>query len=229
MIEIKNLEKRYGKRTVLEDVSFTIKKNEVTCLTGMNGTGKTTLMNCIMGLVPRNNGSVTIDGEDIQQQLYETISYIPDSLTMPRWMTIAESMQFMATYYPNWNSVKADELLSFFRLEADLQLKNLSKGNSAKVNFLLGLSLDADYYLMDEPFSGIDVFAREDILEVFTSKFVTDKGVLIATHHLDEVEMLLDRIVMLRNGRVTKDFYAEDIRKTEGKAIIDVMREVYQP
>ena len=101
MIEIKNLEKRYGKRTVLEDVSFTIKKNEVTCLTGMNGTGKTTLMNCIMGLVPRNNGSVTIDGEDIQQQLYETISYIPDSLTMPRWMTIAESMQFMATYYPN--------------------------------------------------------------------------------------------------------------------------------
>jgi ABC-2 type transport system ATP-binding protein len=229
MIEIKNLEKKYGKRAILEDVSFTIKKNEVTCLTGMNGTGKTTLMNCIMGLVPRNNGSVTIDGEDIQQQLYETISYIPDSLTMPRWMTITESMQFMATYYPNWNAAKADELLSFFRLEPDLQLKNLSKGNSAKVNFLLGLSLDADYYLMDEPFSGIDVFAREDILEVFTSKFVTDKGVLIATHHLDEVEMLLDRIVMLRNGRVAKDFYAEDIRKTEGKAIIDVMREVYQP
>nr|WP_319215674.1 ABC transporter ATP-binding protein [uncultured Trichococcus sp.] len=229
MIEIKNLEKKYGKRTILEDVSFTIKKNEVTCLTGMNGTGKTTLMNCIMGLVPRNNGSITIDGEDIQQQLYETISYIPDSLTMPRWMTIAESMQFMATYYPNWNAAKADELLSFFRLEPDLQLKKLSKGNSAKVSFLLGLSLDADYYLMDEPFSGIDVFAREDILEVFTSKFVTDKGVLIATHHMDEVEMLLDRIVMLRSGRVVKDFYAEDIRQNEGKAIIDVMREVYQP
>ena len=135
----------------------------------------------------------------------------------------------MSTYYPNWNAAKADELLSFFRLESDLQLKNLSKGNSAKVSFLLGLSLDADYYLMDEPFSGIDVFAREDILEVFTSKFVTDKGVLIATHHTDEVEMLLDRIVMLRSGRVVKDFYAEDIRQNEGKAVIDVMREVYQP
>lgn len=229
MIEIKNLEKKYGKRTILEDVSFTIKKNEVTCLTGMNGTGKTTLMNCIMGLVPRNNGSITIDGQDIHKQLYEKISYIPDSLTMPRWMTIAESMKFMSTYYPNWNAAKADELLSFFRLESDLQLKNLSKGNSAKVSFLLGLSLDADYYLMDEPFSGIDVFAREDILEVFTSKFVTDKGVLIATHHMDEVEMLLDRIAMLRSGRVVKDFYAEDIRQNEGKAIIDVMREVYQP
>ncbi|CZR00746.1 ABC transporter ATP-binding protein [Trichococcus collinsii] len=229
MIEIKNLEKKYGKRVILENISFTIKKNEVTCLTGMNGTGKTTLMNCVMGLVPRNNGSVTIDGENIQQQLYEKISYIPDSLTMPRGMTIAESMQFMATYYPNWNTAKADELLSFFRLEPEMQLKNLSKGNSAKVNFLLGLSLDAEYYLMDEPFSGIDVFAREDILEVFTSKFVTDKGVLIATHHMDEVEMLLDRIVMLRNGRVVKDFYAEDVRQNEGKAIIDVMREVYQP
>lgn len=229
MIEIKNLQKKYGMRAILDDISFTIKKNEVTCLTGLNGTGKTTIMNCIMGLVPRNKGSITIDGEDVQHQLYERISYIPDSLTMPRWMTITESMQFMNTYHPNWNAAKADELLSFFRLEPAMQLKNLSKGNSAKVNFLLGLSLDADYYLMDEPFSGIDVFAREDILEVFTSKFVMDKGVLIATHHMDEVEMLLDRIVMLRNGRVAKDFYAEDIRQTEGKAIIDVMREVYQP
>lgn len=229
MIEIKNLEKKYGKQTILEDVSFTIKQNEVTCLTGMNGAGKTTIMNCIMGLVPRDNGSVTIDGEDVRHQLYERISYIPDSLTMPRWMTIAEAMQFMHTYYPNWNADKAVELLSFFRLERHQQLKKLSKGNSAKVNFLLGLSLDADYYLMDEPFSGIDVFAREDILEVFTSKFVTDKGVLLATHHLDEVEMLLDRIVMLRSGRVVKDFYAEDIRQTERKAIIDVMREEYQP
>jgi len=229
VIEIKNLQKKYGMRAILDDISFTIKKNEVTCLTGLNGAGKTTIMNCIMGLVPRNKGSITIDGEDVHHQLYERISYIPDSLTMPRWMTITESMQFMSIYYPNWNPAKADELLSFFRLEPDMQLKNLSKGNSAKVNFLLGLSLDADYYLMDEPFSGIDVFAREDILEVFTSKFVTDKGVLIATHHMDEVEMLLDRIVMLRNGRVAKDFYAEDIRQTEGKAIIDVMREVYQP
>ena len=74
MIEIKNLEKKYGKRTILEDVSFTIKKNEVTCLTGMNGTGKTTLMNCIMGLAPLNNGSITIDGQDIHKQLYEKIS-----------------------------------------------------------------------------------------------------------------------------------------------------------
>ncbi|CZQ96809.1 ABC transporter ATP-binding protein [Trichococcus ilyis] len=229
MIEIKNLQKSYGKKAILENISFTINQNEVICLTGLNGTGKTTLMNCIMGLIPRNSGSITIDGADIQHQLYERISYIPDSLTMPRWMTVAETMQFMATHYPNWNATKADELLAFFRLEPDAQLKNLSKGNCAKVNFLLGLSLDADYYLMDEPFSGIDVFAREDILEVFTSKFVQDKGVLIATHHMDEVEMLLDRIVMLRNGRIVKDFYAEDIRQTEGKAIIDVMREVYQP
>lgn len=110
----------------MEDVSFTI-KNEVTCLTGMNGTGKTTLMNCIMGLVPRNHGSITIDGQDIHKQLYEKSPISLTSLTMPRWMTIAESMKFMSTYYLNWNAAKADELLSFFRLESDLQLKNLSK------------------------------------------------------------------------------------------------------
>uniref|UniRef100_UPI0035A17AF6 ATP-binding cassette domain-containing protein n=1 Tax=Jeotgalibaca porci TaxID=1868793 RepID=UPI0035A17AF6 len=200
----------------------------ITCITGVNGTGKTTLMNAIMGLLPVEKGSVRLGQEPISGTNYNKIAYIADTITVPRSMTIEEAMTFMRTFYEKWNQEKGDELLSFFKLQANDKIKELSKGNQAKVSILLGIAQDADFYLMDEPLSGIDMFAREQILEVFTSQFVSGKGVLLATHNMEEIEMLVDRVIMLKQGIITHDFYAEELRETEGKSIIDMMREVYQ-
>lgn len=230
MIELERIYKSFGRKPVLQDVSFRIQPNEITCLIGMNGMGKTTLMNAIMGLTPIDKGKITIDGMEVNQTLCsQKIAYIMDSIHMPQNMTIQEAMDFMQEFYPNWNKDKAVELLHFFQLKADEKIRSHSKGNKAKINFLLGLGLDTDYYLMDEPLSGIDIFAREQILDVFTSQFVSGKGVLLTTHHLDEVEFLVDRLILLKDGGVQKDFYAEHVRESEGKSVLDVMREVYQP
>ena len=228
MLELRDVHKSFGRKKILNGISFTVKPNEITSITGVNGTGKTTLMNCMMRLTPVDKGIILLDGEKINNESFEKISYIADSNTMPGSMTIQEAVDFMAVYYKNWNQAKSDELMTFFKLKPNEKIKDHSKGNQAKINFLVGLSLDADYFLMDEPLSGIDIFAREQILEVFTSQFVADKGVLLATHHLDEVKMLVDRIIMLNEGEIQRDFYAEDVREKEGKSIIDVMREVYQ-
>lgn len=228
MLEIKNLHKQFGRKKVLDGVSFNLNRDEITCITGINGTGKTTLMNAIMGLLPVKKGSVHLDQEPISGTNYDKIAYIADTITVPRTMTIEEAMTFMRTFYEKWNQEKADELLSFFKLQANDKIKELSKGNQAKVSILLGIAQDADFYLMDEPLSGIDMFAREQILEVFTSQFVSGKGVLLATHNMEEIETLVDRVIMLNQGIITHDFYAEELRETEGKSIIDMMREVYQ-
>jgi ABC-2 type transport system ATP-binding protein len=228
MIEVKDITKKFGRKKVLNGVSFTANKGEITCLIGINGVGKTTILNAIMNLTPINRGEILIDGEKIRKESYERITFIPDAITMLPSMKISDAMQFMADFYQSWNQKRADEMIEFFKLDKNDRLSTLSKGNSAKVNMLLGLALDVDYLLMDEPFSGIDIFSREQIADVFTSHLVENRSVIITTHEISDIEHLIDKAVLLNDGVVLREFNAEEVRENEGKSIIDVMREVYQ-
>lgn len=228
MIEVKNVVKKYGRKTVLKGVSFTAEKGKITCLIGINGVGKTTIMKAIMNLTPINSGEILMDGKKIENECYEKITFIPDTITMLPQMKIADAFTFMRDFYKNWNDTRAKELLEFFKLKETDKIADLSKGNTAKVNLILGLALDADYILMDEPFSGIDIFSREQIANVFTSHLIEDRGVIITTHEINDIEHLIDKVVLLDDGIVLKEFDAEEVRELEGKSVIDVMREVYQ-
>jgi len=228
MIEVNGIVKKFGRKRVLDGVSFTAQKGDITCLIGINGAGKTTVLNAITGLTPLNGGEILVNGQKFHKGIFEQVSYIPDAITMLPQMRIEEAMQFMADFYQAWNQARADEMLSFFGLDHKLKISSLSKGNTAKVNLLLGLSLDVDFILMDEPFSGIDIFSREQIAEVFTSHLIEDRGVIITTHEINDIEHLIDHAVLLGDGIVQKRFNVEEMREAEGKSIIDVMREVYR-
>lgn len=227
MIEVKNVSKKYKRKQVLKDMSFTAEKGQITCLIGINGAGKTTIMKSIMALTPVDRGEILIDGKKISKDAYERITYIPDRLTMSPNYTIAQSFEFMADFYKVWNEQRATELLAFFQLDPSDKISSLSKGNTAKVNLLLGLALDVDYILMDEPFSGIDIFSREQIANVFTSHLIENRGVIITTHEINDIEHLIDKAVLIGDGRVLREMNVEEMRETEGKSVVDVMREVY--
>lgn len=227
MIEVKNVSKKYKRKQVLKDMSFTAEKGEITCLIGINGAGKTTIMKSIMALTSIDRGEILIDGKKISKDMYEKITYIPDRLTMSPNYTIAQSFEFMADFYKVWNEQRAIELLAFFQLDPSDKISSLSKGNTAKVNLLLGLALDVDYILMDEPFSGIDIFSREQIANVFTSHLIENRGVIITTHEINDIEHLIDKAVLIGDGRVLREMNVEQMRETEGKSVVDVMREVY--
>jgi ABC-2 type transport system ATP-binding protein len=227
MIEVKKISKNFGRKKILDDVSFTANKGEVTCLIGINGVGKTTTLKAIMGLTPYK-GEILIDDQKMTKDSYEKITFIPDAPTMLPQMTIKQAMVFMSDFYTSWNPERANQLMGFFKLKEENRISELSKGNTAKLNLMLGLSLDVDYVLMDEPFSGIDMFSREQIADVFASHLIEDRGVIITTHEIGDIEHLIDKVILLDNGTVLKEFNTEEMREEEGKSVVDVMREVYQ-
>ncbi|MFC4307214.1 ATP-binding cassette domain-containing protein [Cohnella boryungensis] len=227
MIEVKEVRKRYRGRVVLNGLSFTAEKRCITCLIGMNGAGKSTVMKAIMGLVPVKEGGILIDGQSPGKAVYEKISFVPDRLTMPLGMKMSEGLTFMADFYECWNAERAVELMRFFRLDEREKIGNLSKGMAAKFNLVLGLAQNSDYVLMDEPFSGIDLFSREMIADVFSSELIEERGVLLTTHEVGEVEHLIDKAVIMHNGQAAMEFECETMRSEQGKSIVDVMREVY--
>lgn len=227
MIEVKHVNKKFGKKHVLKDLTFTAAKGEITCLIGINGAGKTTIMKAIMALTPISSGEILIDGEKVSKDTFEKITFIPDTITMLPKMKIREAFDFMADFYTSWNPQRATELLQFFKLDENDRIASLSKGNTAKVNLLLGLALDVEYLLMDEPFSGIDIFSREQIADVFTSHLIEGRGVILTTHEINDIEHLIDKAILLGEGRVLKEFNVEELREAEGKSVVDMMREVY--
>ncbi len=228
MIEVKNIHKRYRRRNVLNGVSFTADKGQITCLIGINGVGKSTVLKAIMGLTPLKEGQIYIDGQPISKETYEKVAFVPDHLTMPGGMKLTDALQFMADYYRSWNTDRANELMNFFRLDRTEKIGSLSKGTAAKFNLVIGLAQNTDYVLMDEPFSGIDLFSRESIAEVFTSHLIENRGVLLTTHEIGEMEHLIDKAVLMQDGVINREFNCEQMRDEEGKSIVDVMREVYK-
>lgn len=225
MLEVRGLQKSYGrKKNVLNNVSFTVPLNQLTCLIGLNGEGKSTILKAIIGLIPVEAGTITIDGEKKQ----ECITFVPDLSTMPSYMSVGEAIAYMRDYYPDWNPQVADELMGFFKLVATDRIANLSKGNKAKVNLLIGFAMNRPYLLLDEPLAGIDLFTKEQIAWIFSSHYMEGKGILMTTHEIAEVEHLIDRVIFLQNGTIIQEEDSEEMRELYGKSVQDRMREVYQ-
>lgn len=228
MIEVKNVSKRYRKVKALNDISFTIEEGKITCILGINGVGKSTILKAISGLVRLDSGEILIDGEKLTHNTYNKLAFVPDiDIHFPQ-MTIKESFEFMKDFYKNWNEEKAYEMLKMFDLTDDRRICKLSKGNKARVKIILGFAQDAKYILLDEPFSGIDIFKREEFIGIMAKYMNDEQSIVITTHEIAEIQMIVDDVILINNGKLVEKFNAEELRENEGMSIIDKMREVYK-
>lgn len=226
MIEIKNVKKKYSRATALEDVSFNIYEGKITGILGLNGVGKSTILKCISGLEKPTKGNIFIDGEVMNYKLYNKIAFVPDVDTHFTHLSIKESFEFMKEFYKNWDEKKAYKMLEMFSLTDDKFICDLSKGNKARVKIILGFAQNTKYILLDEPFSGIDIFKREEFIKAIVEYMREDQSIVITTHEIVEIENVVDEVIILDKGKVVFDFNVSEVKMNEGKSIVDKMREV---
>lgn len=228
MIDIINVSKKFGKNYALNDVSFQIEEGKIIGIFGINGVGKSTILKSIAGIIRPDKGQILIDGETINSKLYNKIAFVPDTDTYFPHLTIKETFAFMKEFYRNWDEDKAYNMLKIFNLTDDKIISDLSKGNRARVKIILGFAQSAKYILLDEPFSGIDIFKREEFIKAMVEFISPDQSIIITTHEINEIEEIIEEVIILHEGKVVFDFNVEEVRQNENKSIIDKMREVYR-
>ena len=214
LIQARGLTLRYGRKTALDDLSFTVPKGRVVGLLGHNGAGKTSLMKALVGLA-RADGEFSVLGlqpRSQRVQLLESLAYIPDVAILPRWARVSQLIELMSGLHPKFSAERARSLLRRTSVGLGDKVKTLSKGMVVQVHLALVAAIDARLMILDEPTLGLDVLSRKSFYEMLIDEWCDgERSVLISTHQVEEIETLLSDVLMLNEGKLVLSLSLEDI------------------
>lgn len=221
MLELQDICRSFSGRQVLHDVSLTAQRGQLTGFVGGNGAGKTTTMRIILGVLTPDSGQMRLDGAPLGSQARSRFGYMPSERGLYPKMKIAEQITYLARlhgYSKSEASQRAVELLERLGLSERLKdpLETLSLGNQQRVQIAASLVHDPDVLILDEPFSGLDPFAVDLIMQVLSDRAASGAVVLFSSHQLDVVERLCDDLVIIGDGRVLAAGDREDLRRRHG-------------
>lgn len=228
ILQCTNLCKSYGKKQALNNLNLSLTKGKIIGLLGPNGSGKTTFIKILNGLLTPTSGEAVIDGKNIGIESKKIVSYLPDCVSLPEWMKINELINFYKNFYEDFNSEKAYIMLENLKIDPDDKFKTLSKGNKEKVQLILVMSREAKLYLLDEPMGGVDPATRDYILNTIISNYSENSTVIISTHLIADVEKILDEVLFINNGEIVIQDTVDNIRDNQGKSIDTLFREVFR-
>jgi len=225
---VRDLRKKYPGTEALKGIDLTLPTGEIWGLLGPNGSGKSTLLKCVVGLLQADRGTIEIFGKKPSRHTKAQIAFVPEIDNLYRWMTVQEAIDFISTFYDDWEPQRVPELLDFMRLDPEKKVSSLSKGMRARLKLILTLARTAPLVLLDEPFSGIDPSSRDRIVEGIVREFKSEEQtMIISTHAVGDTEQLFDSVVFLDEGTVNLQGNAEDLRVRYGKSINDLFKEVF--
>lgn len=228
ILQTKGLTKRFGNSLALDNVDITLECGKIVGLLGPNGSGKTTFLKLINGLLKPDQGTITIGGEAPGVITKQHVSFLPDSNYFPRWMKVTQLLEYFSDFYEDFQKEKASYMLGKLDIDSNMKLSHMSKGTLEKVQLVLAMSRDANLYCLDEPIGGVDPATRDYILNTIVSNYCENSTVLISTHLISDVENVLDEVIFLQNGQVRMQSSVDDIREKENKSVDALFREVFR-
>ena len=226
IIKTDGLYKSYGKKSVLEGISFSLQPGEIVGLLGPNGSGKTTLIKILTGLIKDHKGIVEIDGEAPGVHTKSVVAFLPDKSYLPDWMKPTDAIAYFADFYKDFDKEKASAMMQRFGVDMNQRLKTMSKGQQEKVNLILVICRRAKVYILDEPLGGLDPASRSAILDFILENYSKEATILLSTHLVNDVERIFNRVLMINNGNLVVNASIEKIKET-GKSVEDLFKEVF--
>ena len=226
--ECVSLSKSFGSVRALENVNIQLQPGRVVGLLGPNGSGKTTLIKLANGLLTPSEGQVLIYGQRPGPTTKALVSYLPDKLHLPEWMSAEQLINMYADFYADFDREKAGEMLARLDLSSRKKLSQMSKGTKEKVQLILTMSRKAKLYLLDEPIGGVDPATRDYILHTIISNYNPDAAVVISTHLIADVEKVLDEVVFIDRGHLVLQSSVDQIREEKGMSVDALFREVFK-
>ncbi len=231
MLKVEHVSKYYGDFKAVDDLSFEVDKGEIFGLLGVNGAGKTTTFRMIMGLLDKSSGKITLNGKDIDYSVTDDIGFLTEERSLLTKLTVREQ----AIYFGALKSMSNDKILE--RLDylldkfgiseyKDKKIKELSKGNQQKIQFITAILNEPKLLILDEPFAGLDPFN----IELFKSEIIelSKKGsiIIFSSHRMEHVELFCKKLVILVNGKTVLSGNIKDIKESFMKKNIIVKGDI---
>ena len=231
MLKVENVTKKYGNLVAVNDLSFEVKDGEIFGLLGLNGAGKTTTFRMILGLLDDYTGNITIDGEKINYDITDKIGFLTEERSLLTKLTVYEQI----TYYGVLKSLSKEEIdkkldywLDKFGIKEykHKKIKELSKGNQQKVQFISSIINEPKLLILDEPFSGLDPINVELFKEVILDLKKKGTSIIFSSHRMEHVELFCEKLVVLVKGKSVINGYLVDIKKKYKKKNILVCGDI---
>lgn len=215
MIEIQNLSFSYKKKVVFDALSLQFRPGHVYGLLGKNGTGKSTLLRNIAGLLYPQKGTITVDGcvpTKRQPKFLQDVYMVPEEFYVPN-VSIAQYLKYNAPFYNKFNYEQFEKYRHSFAIPADSTLQNMSYGQKKKVLISFALATNAKFLLMDEPTNGLDIISKSQFRKVLAQALDEDRCMIISTHQVKDLENLIDRVTVIDEGKILFDQNIEDVTR----------------
>ena len=227
MITSNNLTKKFGSKTAVDGVSLTLEPGPVYAMLGPNGSGKTTWMKMAAALMKPTSGEVLYDGAPVGTESRKHVAYMSTEPYFYSWMTVRDVGRYYQDFFEDFSPEKYDSLIREMELEPAMKTRTLSSGMMAKLKIAVTMARDARVWMLDEPFNGIDLLARDEIRRCILREASEDKVLLLSSHLVEEMEAVCDTAVFIRQGRLIEVRNLEEMREDDHVSMADRYREIY--
>ena len=227
MLESQSITKKFGSKTAVDQVTMRFEAGHVYAMLGPNGSGKTTWMKMAAGLVKPTSGTVLFNGTPVGIESRKDVAYMSTEPYFYDWMSIEDAGKYYQDFFEDFSMERFLRMLHDMGLNEKDKIRTLSSGMVAKMKIALTLARDAKVYMLDEPFNGIDLLARDEIRPAILSAAVPEKLLLLSSHLVEEMEAIADRAVFISNGRLVEVRDLEEMREVDGVSMADRYRAIF--